>query len=359
MMNQNYPAPPIYPAPYPNYYPPIPDPKSVEKRSLRKAANGLGFFVFTYFMLMAVCGVFVSRAIGISGIATQQNVTLLSYIIQIVCSLIPPLVAGFFYRILSRRRISDTIPKSFVPLKKLIPMLLLGMAAAMIANQLAQMFDNNISLFSLHNNAPDLEESHTGMEMLISFVCTAICPALAEEFAFRGIFMGVLRKYGDAFAIVSSALVFGAMHGNTTQIIFAFVLGLIFGYLDCKANSIIPSVFLHFGNNFYAVLTGFLRTAIPDEQQQMLIIMMIVGMFYLLGILSFIWFTRTDRSFFRLSNADKNDFSDTDILSFKEKITTLLTSPGIIVSLSLFLMEMLIYLIPADYLNMVGAIGIG
>lgn len=359
MMNQNYPAPVRYPAPYPNYYPMIPDPKAVEKRRLRMASNGLGFFVLAYFLLMAVCSFIVSGAIGASGIATQKNVTSLQYIIQILCILTPPLIAGFFYRIFSRRRISDTIPKSFVPIKKLIPMLLLGMAAAMIANQLAQMFDNNISLFSLHNNAPDLEESRTGMEMFLSFVCTAICPALAEEFAFRGIFMGVMRKHGDAFAIFSSALVFGAMHGNTTQIIFAFVLGLIFGYIDCKANSIIPSVLLHFGNNFYAVLTDFLRTAIPDEQQAMLIIMLIISMFYILGILSFIYFARTDKSFFRLSNDDKNQFSDTDILPFKEKIKTLLTAPGIIVCLSLFLTEMLIYLIPEDFLSLAGAIGIG
>lgn len=359
MQNEIFRAPTGYPAPYPNFYPAIPDPKAVEKRALRKASNGLGFFVFTYFILMMVCSLIIGSVVGLASIATEQNLTSLESIIQILCILIPPLIAGFFYRILSRRRISDTIPKSFVPLKKLVPMLLLGMAAAMIANQLAQMFDNNISLFSLHNNAPDIENSQTGIEMLLSFICTAICPALAEEFAFRGIFMGVMRKYGDAFAVFSSALVFGAMHGNTTQIVFAFVLGLIFGYLDCKANSIIPSVLLHFGNNFYAVLTDFLRTAIPDEQQAMLIIMVIISLFYILGILSFIYLARTDKSFFRMSNADKNPYSGTDILSFKEKITTLLTSPGIIVSLSVFLVEMLIYLIPTDSLGLTGAIGIG
>ena len=34
-------------------------------------------------------------------------------------------------------------------------------------------------------------------------------PAFAEEFAFRGIVMGVLKKYGRAFALICSSIMFG------------------------------------------------------------------------------------------------------------------------------------------------------
>ena len=39
------------------------------------------------------------------------------------------------------------------------------------------------------------------VEFLLTSVRTAVIPAFIEEFAFRGVVLGTLRKYGDAFAI--------------------------------------------------------------------------------------------------------------------------------------------------------------
>ena len=36
-------------------------------------------------------------------------------------------------------------------------------------------------------------------------------------FACRGLIMGILRKYGDGFAVLMTAAVFGLMHGNLTR----------------------------------------------------------------------------------------------------------------------------------------------
>lgn len=345
-----YPAPPYYDRQ------PLYDPKQTEKRILRKTSNGLGFFLVVYFLVMQiVLSIIINSISGMNG-ATDEFV----YALEVFIYVVSPLTAGFFYKIISRRRFSDYFPKSFVPLKKLVPMVLIGMAVAMIANELALMFDNNISIFNLKNQADSSSDTQTWAELIFSFLSTAILPAFAEEFAFRGIFMGVMRKHGDAFAILSSSIVFALMHGNTTQIVFAFTLGLIFGYIDCKANSIVPSVILHFANNFYAVLREGVDTALNNDAANIVFASALIALFCLLGILSYLYFSRTDKSFFKLSNSDKNPYSSFDTLSLKEKFSAFFSCPGIIIFSVMLISETVLNLIPEEVLNkLLGAVSIG
>ncbi|MDR3305018.1 MAG: CPBP family intramembrane metalloprotease [Clostridiales Family XIII bacterium] len=74
-----------------------------------------------------------------------------------------------------------------------------------------------------------------------------------EELIFRGAVMGSLRKYGDNFAILFSALIFGIYHMIFMQVIFAAVLGLLLGYVACRY-SLRYSILLHIVVNGLSVL---------------------------------------------------------------------------------------------------------
>ena len=77
------------------------------------------------------------------------------------------------------------------------------------------------------------------------FIGTSIIPPLIEEFALRGVLMQSLRKYGNAFAIITSAFVFGIFHGNAVQIPFAFLCGLVIGYAVIATESIWTGIIIH------------------------------------------------------------------------------------------------------------------
>lgn len=325
-----------------------------ERRSLRKTSNELGLFILLYFLLMHwICSVAVNGVVE-SGIVTLENSLLLQFFIQMIGAVAAPLLAGLVYKIMSRQKISAYLPKSHVPLQTLVPLVMIGLAAAIIANNIAGLFDSNINLFRLKNSASQFTETKSIPEMVMYAVSVAIVPAFAEEFAFRGIVMGVLRKYGDAFAIIASSVMFGAMHGNTTQIVFAFVLGLIFAFADCKANSIVPSIIIHFFNNFYSVLLDIMRTNFNWDNAMLSVVRLgIMVSFCLLGIFSYLYFSNTDRHFFRVSNKDPNAFSSTDVLSLKPKMYIFFTSVGVIISLCLFLWKTVYYLLPLDIQQMI------
>lgn len=77
---------------------------------------------------------------------------------------------------------------------------------------------------------------------------STIMAPICEEIVYRGILLKPLRQYGNVFAVLISSLLFAVMHGDIRQSIFAFIAGLLFGYVACEY-SIKYSIALHIFNN--------------------------------------------------------------------------------------------------------------
>jgi membrane protease YdiL (CAAX protease family) len=116
-------------------------------------------------------------------------------------------------------------------------------------------------------------------------------PSVFEEIASRGVVLTVfLRKYSERKAIVFSALGFGLMHllsllnGREPvwvggQVVWAFILGLMYGYMFLKAGSLLPLMVLHYlGNAFIGSLTWYLQETAPIETQVLYIIIFNLGL---------------------------------------------------------------------------------
>lgn len=91
-------------------------------------------------------------------------------------------------------------------------------------------------------------------DFLFMTVFIAIIPAILEEIAVRGVLLQPLRRFGDGFAIVVSAVIFSLLHGNMVQIPYTIMAGIYFGYVVVATGSLWPSIILHFLNNFYSVM---------------------------------------------------------------------------------------------------------
>ena len=91
-------------------------------------------------------------------------------------------------------------------------------------------------------------------ETFLGVLSIAVVPAVVEETVIRGIVMQPLRRFGDKFAIIASAVLFACMHGNMVQIPYTVVGGMLLGYLAVATGSLWPSIVLHFVNNLYSVI---------------------------------------------------------------------------------------------------------
>lgn len=87
----------------------------------------------------------------------------------------------------------------------------------------------------------------------MGFIAVGVLVPIAEEMVFRG---AILRRLLDLtgnekrwIAIVTSAALFGLVHGNMLQGLNAFAMGLMLGWMYVRTRSIVPGVVMHFTNN--------------------------------------------------------------------------------------------------------------
>ena len=108
----------------------------------------------------------------------------------------------------------------------------------------------------------------TGFSM---FLYITILGPISEELLFRGFLLRMLKPWGKQTAILVSALIFGLFHGNIIQIPFAFLVGLVLGYVTVEY-SILWAIVLHIFNNLVmSDLFGRLAQVIPETVSSVLL----------------------------------------------------------------------------------------
>ena len=86
-------------------------------------------------------------------------------------------------------------------------------------------------------------------------IYTCLIAPFMEELIFRGVLLKKARRFGDRTAVVFTAVMFGLMHGNLNQFLYAVVIGLVLGYIAVRTNRILYNVLIHMAvNSFSTVL---------------------------------------------------------------------------------------------------------
>ncbi len=97
-----------------------------------------------------------------------------------------------------------------------------------------------------------------GQSFFLSLLFTAVLPACVEEFLFRGVLFSTYKKSRMLPAIFLSGFLFGCMHMNLNQFIYAFALGVYLAFLVEATGSIFSSMVAHFTLNATSVVMTFL-----------------------------------------------------------------------------------------------------
>lgn len=83
----------------------------------------------------------------------------------------------------------------------------------------------------------------------------ALLPGVAEELALRGFVQrGLQPRFGAVAAVVTTSLIFAALHGEPVHAAGALLLGLYLGTIVALCGSIRPAVVCHVVNNAVATL---------------------------------------------------------------------------------------------------------
>lgn len=128
-----------------------------------------------------------------------------------------------------------------------------------------------------------MESATSGGTNFSMLLYAGIIGPIVEEIVYRGFAMRLLEKHGKVLAIVVSSMLFGVMHANLPQSIFAFMSGLVLGYVAMRY-SLVWSIILHILNNL-ALGEGMSWALSPlSENAQTIISYVVMSVFFIAGI---------------------------------------------------------------------------
>ncbi len=126
------------------------------------------------------------------------------------------------------------------------------------------------SIRELENEASALTRlfvaADTGWMLLLNIVIVAILPAVCEEFFFRGALQNFIFQcfHRRGMAILFTALLFSASHGQYYGFLPRVLLGVILGYIYAISGSMWVAVLAHFFNNAVTVIALYYSKLYPD-----------------------------------------------------------------------------------------------
>ncbi len=119
-------------------------------------------------------------------------------------------------------------------------------------------FINSISLLFSDNV---INETVSGItqnnSMLVSLLVVALLPAVCEEIAYRGVFYSEYSKFSSKKAILLSGLLFGMLHMNINQFVYAAAMGMVFALVVEATDSILSTMTIHLISNGTSVLAMY------------------------------------------------------------------------------------------------------
>ena len=112
--------------------------------------------------------------------------------------------------------------------------------------------------------APEFPIPTGGIATALYVISIVLLPAVLEELLFRGIIMQSLRRYGDGFALIVSAVLFSLYHSNLIQLLPTLLFGLAIGYFVMRTGSVLTGILIHMLNNGFIVMIELLTNGDND-----------------------------------------------------------------------------------------------
>ena len=246
----------------------------MERKLQRKYFSGIGWTLLVYNLLLTACVTLVmmfqmvlismDKLNGIAYTDQQVNQMLMNngwgYLLSILIGALLLLMWQ------GKRFFTETLWVTGKPMKvgRFFALTAVFLGAQLVYSLMTQLL--TMLLMPMGLSVGEVAGSaNISTENFSMFLYVCIAAPITEEILFRGLVLRKLMPYGKGFAIIMSALAFGLFHGDLLQIPYAFMVGIIMGFVAVEYN-ILWAMVLHMINNLVLVDTiPRLISLLPDQ----------------------------------------------------------------------------------------------
>lgn len=213
-------------------------------RSVSGPAGGFAAFGVAVALMWWVAAP-IQQALGLLGLAITE-VMLLG--------------VGVAFALAGRQPMGQVFPLRLPTVRQLAATLVLwgGYLGLALSSTLAVAYYFPTQVFGVSESLGNLL---TSWPLPLALLVSALMPAICEEGLCRGFIQHSLRGWNRWVSMTVVALLFGALHFSLYRLLPTAILGFALAYLRDRTGSLWPPMVLHFVNNAFSTVSGYLSDA--------------------------------------------------------------------------------------------------
>ena len=219
--------------------------KVVSKKyvSNRFTTVGLSLIVYSLFALYVPFG--LKQMLSIKEAVVIKNGINIDFLTSLVCLIVGTILPFCFLRKYNGVKLKDFFSGSEIKVSSLLVdyavFFTISTAAIYLNTMLAELISASgdmVSGIGINFNTAFMND------YLYLFAFIIVSPLL-EEYAFRGVLLNCLSRYGKHFAIIALSIVYALAHGSIAEILPSFVMSYFLSKIALRYKSIKPTIILH------------------------------------------------------------------------------------------------------------------
>ena len=213
----------------------------------------------TYFLIIILLQLFlpVHLIFRWFNITDSKTMLLISHVITFI-------FPAIIYLIITKQSAKDVLKLNKLYLKDALLIILLAFVCQPIMT-----FFSLISQFFFENEIGNFVTGIVDSPYIILLLLIAVLPAITEEITIRGVVLSGYEDKNIYLAASITGLLFGIMHLDPQQFLYAAVLGFVLALVVRITNSIFASALIHFLINGTSITLQKLLSLIPENTSVM------------------------------------------------------------------------------------------
>lgn len=184
----------------------------------------------------------------------------ISVVIQVGLMFFLPFMLYKMFRNKDTKQVLKDFNVRPINLKSILLTILIGIIIYFLNFAVAAFFNiftSSIGYDPSFGMASDTTSGYTTAAFISDIFLTAVLPGICEEICHRGLLVNGFKQLSPVKTVILVGLLFGLMHLNVQQFFYASVIGMFLTALVYLTGSIIPSMIVHFLNNFIGLYLTF------------------------------------------------------------------------------------------------------
>lgn len=175
-----------------------------------------------------------------------------------------------------------------------ISYILLGLFIQLMCGHISAWLELLIPSLHMQNSQADMTATGSMHRLAVFALYTCIVAPVTEELLMRGFVLKNLSRVSQRHGIFLSALLFGLLHENVPQFLFAFPLGIFLAYITIRHNSVVPAIAVHIAVNTTQMVLLILEQHLPQQSASKVYMIFTLAVL-LLGAIVFVATLMTER----------------------------------------------------------------